>query len=369
MIVHSLLRGGPARPARGGVAGRGRAAGRGARAAPAGWTRRLRRSTASASSTSTCNATRAPGSACTCASTCRSWCERCSPRSGCIGASGSRWSRSTRCPTSWCSRRCRCDWSACRCCSICTRRCPSSSAAGSRGASNPIVHRLLMLQERLSVAASTAIDHGQSGDARPAGAASGVPAAKAGVVVNSPSLGRFDIAAHPRRAFREDGRLRLVYTGALTPTYELDVAIAAVARIAAARPDARRRVRGLRPRRHRAGAGRPGGRARHRRPGHLPRPHPDRGRARRRGRRRHRPGPDAPRPFTDMSLSTKVFEYAAMGKPVVASRLPMVERTFPPGTVATYPPGDPAAMAERDPRRSPTTRSPARPPSPTPRRS
>jgi len=50
--------------------------------------------------------------------------------------------------------------------------------------------------------------------------------------------------------------------------------------------------------------------------------------------------------FTDMSLSTKVFEYAAMGKPVVASRLPMVERTFPPGTVSSYPPGDPDAMAE-----------------------
>ena len=50
--------------------------------------------------------------------------------------------------------------------------------------------------------------------------------------------------------------------------------------------------------------------------------------------------------FTDMSLSTKVFEYAAMGKPVVASRLPMVERTFPPGTVAAYEPGDPQAMAD-----------------------
>jgi glycosyltransferase involved in cell wall biosynthesis len=50
-------------------------------------------------------------------------------------------------------------------------------------------------------------------------------------------------------------------------------------------------------------------------------------------------------PFTDMSLSTKVFEYAAMGKPVVASALPMVERTFPPGTVATYPSGDETAMA------------------------
>jgi glycosyltransferase involved in cell wall biosynthesis len=45
-----------------------------------------------------------------------------------------------------------------------------------------------------------------------------------------------------------------------------------------------------------------------------------------------------------MSLSTKVFEYAAMGKPVVASALPMVERTFPPGTVSTYPSGDDAAM-------------------------
>jgi glycosyltransferase involved in cell wall biosynthesis len=50
-------------------------------------------------------------------------------------------------------------------------------------------------------------------------------------------------------------------------------------------------------------------------------------------------------PFTDMSLSTKAFEYAAMGKPVVASRLPMVERTFPAGTVATYTPGDPEALA------------------------
>jgi glycosyltransferase involved in cell wall biosynthesis len=34
-----------------------------------------------------------------------------------------------------------------------------------------------------------------------------------------------------------------------------------------------------------------------------------------------------------------------MGKPVVASHLPMVERTFPPGTVRTYEPGDAAALA------------------------
>jgi hypothetical protein len=66
----------------------------------------------------------------------------------------------------------------------------------------------------------------------------------------------------------------------------------------------------------------------------VPRPDPDRG----------RPGgvaaadvglaPTRRDPFTDFSLSTKIFEYAAMGKPVVASALPMVERTFPPGRSA-----------------------------------
>jgi glycosyltransferase involved in cell wall biosynthesis len=50
-------------------------------------------------------------------------------------------------------------------------------------------------------------------------------------------------------------------------------------------------------------------------------------------------------PFTDFSLSTKIFEYAAMGKPVVASALPMVERTFPPGSVRRYAPGDAEALA------------------------
>ena len=51
--------------------------------------------------------------------------------------------------------------------------------------------------------------------------------------------------------------------------------------------------------------------------------------------------------FTDFSLSTKIFEYGAMGKPVVASRLPMIERTFRSGTVATYEPGDADDMAHR----------------------
>jgi glycosyltransferase involved in cell wall biosynthesis len=50
-------------------------------------------------------------------------------------------------------------------------------------------------------------------------------------------------------------------------------------------------------------------------------------------------------PFTGMSLSTKLLEYAAMDKPVVASRLPTVERYFEPGTLSLYEPGDPESLA------------------------
>jgi glycosyltransferase involved in cell wall biosynthesis len=173
----------------------------------------------------------------------------------------------------------------------------------------------------------------------------GVAPSKVGVVVNGPSLSRFDPSRHPRRAFREDGRLRLIYAGALTPIYELDVAIDAVARIATERPDldARLEVYGR-------GDSEPGLRAHAERLGVADRVDfhgripidevpaavatADIGLA-----------PTRQDRFTDMSLSTKLFEYAAMGKPVVATRLPMVERTFPVGTVATYAPGDAVSMA------------------------
>jgi glycosyltransferase involved in cell wall biosynthesis len=46
-----------------------------------------------------------------------------------------------------------------------------------------------------------------------------------------------------------------------------------------------------------------------------------------------------------MSLSTKILEYAAMRKPVVASRLPTVERYFSADTLTTYDPGDAEALA------------------------
>ena len=213
------------------------------------------------------------------------------------------------------------------------------------GASNPIAHRLLRLQERLSIAASTrTITVNAAMRDRLIGL--GVSPDKVAVVINSPSLGRFDASAYPRRPFCDDGRLRLVYTGALTPTYELDVAVDAVATIAGTRPelDVLLAVYGrgdtepaLRAHVDRLGLG-----ERVRFHGRIPIDdvpaavaRADIGLA---PTRRDR--------FTDMSLSTKLFEYAAMGKPVVATRLPMVERMFPAGTVAAYEPGSAGAMAE-----------------------
>lgn len=213
------------------------------------------------------------------------------------------------------------------------------------GAANPLGYRLLLLQERLSiVAASHAITVNDALGRRLVGL--GVPADKVSVVINSPSLVRFDPARHERRAFAQDGTLRLVYAGALTPTYELDVAVQAVARLREARPELPVVLnvygRGdsepaLRAQADRLGLD--GGVVFH---GRIPIEDvpaaiaaADIGLA-----------PTRRDEFTDVSLSTKIFEYGAMDKPAVASRLPLVERTFEPGTVATYEPGEPTALAD-----------------------
>ncbi len=211
-------------------------------------------------------------------------------------------------------------------------------------ASNPVVHGLLRLQERVSIGlASAAVTVNEAMRERLVGL--GVRPGKVVVVANSPSLARFDPAAHAGRAFAADGIVRLVYSGALTPTYEVDVALDALARLGIDRPDLDVRLdvygRGDAAERlvEQAMRLRLGERVTFH--GRIPLEdvpaaiaRADIGLA-----------PTRRDAFTDVSLSTKVFEYAAMGKAVVASRLPMVERTFPPGTVAAYEPGDPAALA------------------------
>lgn len=211
-------------------------------------------------------------------------------------------------------------------------------------AANPLVHRLLLLQERLSIAAATRTITVNTA-MRDRLIRLGAPGDRVGVVINSPSLARFDVAAHPVRAFREDGRLRLIYTGALTPTYELDVTVRAVARLARQRPDLDVALevygRGDSEAALVALATELGIAARITFHGRIPIDDvPARVAAADIGL-----APTRHDGFTDLSLSTKVFEYAAMGKAVVASALPMVTATFPPGTVAAYRPGDDEAMA------------------------
>jgi glycosyltransferase involved in cell wall biosynthesis len=212
-------------------------------------------------------------------------------------------------------------------------------------AANPLFHRLLLVQERLSIAFASATIT-VTASLRDRLLRLGVPADDVGLVVNSPSLARFDGSAHPRRPFRKDGRLRLVYTGSLTPTYEMDVAVRAVAVITERRPDLDVALdiygSGDTEPALQALAADLGVAARIAFHGRVPIDAvPARIAAADIGI-----APTRLDRFTGMSLSGKVFEYGAMGKPVVATRLPMVEATFPPGSVSTYSAGDPASMAD-----------------------
>ncbi len=169
----------------------------------------------------------------------------------------------------------------------------------------------------------------------------GVPAAKVSVIPNAPVAGpiRSASAHRPDRPFMADGMLRLVYAGAFSPIYELDMVFDAIAHLRTAEPglDARLELYGrdfdevpLRDQAARLGLA-----DRVTFHGRIPIEAvpaaiaaADIGLA-----------PTRRSAFTDYSLSTKAFEYAAMGRPVIASRLPMVEAAFG-DDVVTYEPGD-----------------------------
>jgi glycosyltransferase involved in cell wall biosynthesis len=212
------------------------------------------------------------------------------------------------------------------------------------GASNPLTIGALTLVERLSAAvASRVLSVNQARHERLV--ALGIPEAKLAVVRNGPVLARFDPAAHPTRPFMADGVLRLAYAGALTPLYGLEDVVEAVAILARERPDLAvvadlygrgDRAEALARRAERLGVA---------------------GRVVFHGRiglddvagalaaadvvlspiRRTR--------FSEISLSTKVFEGAVMNKPVVAADLPAARAEFDADMLAWYAPDDVADLA------------------------
>ena len=164
------------------------------------------------------------------------------------------------------------------------------------------------------------------------------------VITNGPSLGRFRPGDHPHRPFMADGVLRLVYTGAVTPLYELDVAVRAVAAVRERRPDVDVRLdiygRGdaepvLRALADELGIGE---------------------RLTLHGRIQLEDvaaavaasdvglSPLSADPFTEISMPTKALEYSAMGKPSIVADTRAAREHFEQDELRWYASGDVASM-------------------------
>jgi glycosyltransferase involved in cell wall biosynthesis len=211
-------------------------------------------------------------------------------------------------------------------------------------AANRWSDRLLHLAERASIGfARVAISVNRARHARLLGL--GYREAKLRVVTNGPSLARFEAADPAARPFMADGTLRIVYTGAVTPLYQLDLVVRAVARIRAERPDLTVVFevygRGDAEPDLAALAAELGIADRVVFHGRIPLvaipaalAAVDIG-----------VSPIRRDPFTEISMPTKALEYAVMGKPVVAADLPAARDHFDPEMLSWYEPGDDASLA------------------------
>lgn len=165
------------------------------------------------------------------------------------------------------------------------------------------------------------------------------------VVMNSPDLRLFDAKAHPARKFMADGVLRLVYAGGITATYELDVVLRAMAVMRRERPNLRVVAtfygRGDTAEPLRALAEELGIADRLEMPGRIPIEDVAAAVA------ASDVGVAATKRdfYSDLCLSTKTFEYGAMRKPVVATRLATAEQYFGQDSVSLYEGGDPESLA------------------------
>jgi glycosyltransferase involved in cell wall biosynthesis len=173
--------------------------------------------------------------------------------------------------------------------------------------------------------------------------ARGVAPEKIHVVMNSADTRLFDPARHPRRAFMEDGELRLIHHSNFQRIYGLDVAIEALTRIDPGQLPHRLDVYGDGPYRPQiqAAIARTDTAARVHLNGRVPMD--------------DLPGllagsdiglvPSLPEPYLEYSLSTKLLEYAAMGVPTIASDLATFRAHFTAEAIRFVPGGDPDALA------------------------
>ena len=174
----------------------------------------------------------------------------------------------------------------------------------------------------------------------------GIPPDKISVIMNSADERIFDPARHPRRSFMADGELRLVHHSALQRIYGLEVAIAAMAVLRAdgAAPPVRLDVYGDGPYRPRIEAAVDGHGVADMVQLHgwvsideLPAllAAADIGLV-----------PSLPEPYMQLSLSTKLLEYVAMGVPVIASDLATFHAHFDGAAIRYVPGGKPRALAD-----------------------
>jgi len=213
----------------------------------------------------------------------------------------------------------------------------------------PLVVKALEMVERASIAAANAAIT-VNDSLRDRLLEKGVPADKVSVVLNSPDAALFDASAHPRREFACDGVVRLVYAGSLTPLYDVESVIEAVGLLASGtdggeqlgariwldvygRGDSEARLRQVIARRGLEAQVHLHGRV------------PVEAIAARIAAADVGVAPTRPDDYTQLSMSTKLFEYVAMGKPVLASRLVTAERYFGRDSLAYFDPGDPRSAA------------------------
>jgi glycosyltransferase involved in cell wall biosynthesis len=172
--------------------------------------------------------------------------------------------------------------------------------------------------------------------------ARGVPAHRISVVMDGADERLFDPSRHPRRPFREDGRLRLIHHSNLQRIYGLDLAVEAVS-LLPADLDPHLDVYGDGPFRSEveAAIARHGAADQVTLHGKVPQDAlpellaaADIGLV-----------PTRPEPYMAYSLSTKLIEYVAMGVPVIASDLRTFRAHFDAAAVRYVPGGDPRALA------------------------